>query len=86
MVIANFKVRKTLLNSVNVIETFQRMKLPLDQLTLAKRPLYGFTGELVVLEGKIGLLVFMETYPKQVSMMVDFLVIKVLFAYNTIIG
>lgn len=60
--------------------------MPLDWLILAKILLYEFTGESVMLEGKITLSVLMGTYPEHISMMVDFLVFKVLFAYNAIIS
>lgn len=37
-------------------------------------------------KGKITLLVLIGAHPRQVSMMVDFLVVKAPFAYNTIIN
>lgn len=68
VVIVNFEVQKILVDSgsavdILVYQTFQKMKLPLDGLILAKSPLYVVTRESVIFEGTITLPILIRTYP-----------------------
>jgi hypothetical protein len=49
-------------------------------------PLVGFTGDKVCPIGIITLPIIIDTYPKQVSKTMDFLIVDCLSAYNAIIG
>lgn len=67
-------------------DTSMKMKLLADRLVSVQKSLYGFIEKARMLEGTISLLVLVEIASKQFSMMVDFLVVKVPFAYNAILG
>lgn len=58
------------------------MKLQIDRLTLMKSTLYGFNGEVVVLEGIITLLIILGIFPRHFNLIIDFMVVKVPSAYN----
>ena len=49
-------------------------------------PLVGFTGDKIYPVGIVTLLITIGTYPKQVSKIVDFLVVDYPSTYNAIIG
>lgn len=90
MVIANYKVRKILVDTGSAIdilfyEIFLKIKLLVNKFVLVYSLLCGFTKEVVMLEGIIALLVLIGISLRQLSMMVDFLVVKVPSVYNTIL-
>jgi hypothetical protein len=62
------------------------MKLGKEKLRPMGAPLEGFTGDKICLVGIITLPITIDTYPKQVSKTVDFLVVDCPSAYNAIIG
>ena len=61
------------------------MSLSDGRLGLINSPLVGFTSDAVPVEG-ITLIVVAGRFPKQSRAQVDFLVVRVLSAYNAILG
>lgn len=62
------------------------MKLPNDKLMPVQSPLYGFNGEIVVHERIIILPMMLGTPLCHLNPMFNFMVVKVPFAYNMILG
>ena len=62
------------------------MKLDKENLRPMEAPLVGFTGYKICPVGIVTLPIIIGTYPKQVSKIVDFLVVDCPSAYNAIIG
>ena len=62
------------------------MKLGKEKLRPMEAPLVGFTSDKICLVDIITLPITIDTYPKQVSKTVDFLVVDCPSAYNAIIG
>ncbi len=62
------------------------MKLDKEKLRPMEAPLVGFMGDKICPVGIVTLPITIDTYPKQVSKTVDFLVVDCPSAYNTIIG
>ncbi|XP_058103413.1 uncharacterized protein LOC131246978 [Magnolia sinica] len=91
MTIANRKVYCILVDtgsSADVIyfEAFKRIGISRSHLRPVKTPLHGFTGERVISEGAISLLVTAGERQHQVTLMVDFLVVNVPSVHNVILG
>ena len=91
LLIANYTTRRVLVDNGSLADilyypTFQQMRLGWDQLRLVNSPLVGFGGMKVQLVGTITLLVVVGAYPQQITKEVNFLVMKCLSSYNTIIG
>ncbi|GAV85888.1 hypothetical protein CFOL_v3_29322 [Cephalotus follicularis] len=87
----NFKVKSVLVdngNSANIMyySIFEKMKLGDDSLIPMDSPLYGFSGEPIRVKGAIELPVTAGTTPRQSTIMVRFLVIKLPSAYNLVLG
>lgn len=60
-----------------LLQQFCKMRLGIDRLNPITTPLYGFTGHSVIPEGIIELpLMSIDEYPRQATMMTNFLVIK----------
>ena len=78
--IANNNVHRILVDngsSVDILyfQGFERMRLKVSDLKPSPNPVYGFTGDSVVLLGVILLLMTLGEYPRQSYVMADFLVI-----------
>jgi hypothetical protein len=65
---------------------FELMKVDRSKVVSARHSLVGFSGEQVFPLGSIELPVMARTYPRQRTIMVNFLVIDQSSAYNAIIG
>ncbi|GAV59229.1 hypothetical protein CFOL_v3_02760 [Cephalotus follicularis] len=66
-------------------ETFNKMNIPLEELKLIQSPLVGFTGNVLNPKGVISFLVTVGEKPCWVTIFVNFLVVKMLGTYNTIL-
>lgn len=91
IVITNYKVREELVDngsSTNILfyNIFIKLKFPVDRLALVENSMYGFIRKTIMLEGVITLPMLMAVTPKQVYLMVDFLMVKESFAYSIILG
>jgi hypothetical protein len=89
--IAGYSTRRVLIDngsSVDIIylTAFQQMKIGKDQLRPIETPLVGFAGTNVYPLGVISLQVIADTYPKQATKKVDFLVVDCPSVYNVIVG
>ena len=62
------------------------MKLKVSDLKPSPNPVYGFTGDSVVLLGVISLLMTLGEYHRQSCVMADFLVIDQPSAFNVVLG
>ncbi len=62
------------------------MKLDKEKMRPMEAPLVGFTGYKICPVCLVTLPITIGTYPKQVSKIVDFLVVDCPLAYNAIIG
>ncbi|KAK3022983.1 hypothetical protein RJ639_046687 [Escallonia herrerae] len=87
----NFEVKSVLVDngsSVEILfyEVFRKMNISTDRLQKMDSPLYGFSNHPVAVKGIIALLVAIGTPPTQANLMLDFMVVKVPSAYNTILG
>lgn len=51
-----------------------------------QKPFYGFNSEAVVSEGVITLLMILGTSPRHLNLMTDFMVVRVPFVHNMILG
>ena len=88
---ANNNVYKTLVDngsSVDILyyQAFQRMGLRDSDLKPSPNPIYGFTGDFVVLVGVITLPLTVGEYPRESCMMEDFLVIDQPSTFNEVLG
>ena len=91
MTIAKHPVKRILVDSGNsadilTYDAFVRMDLPFDSLRPVIAPLIGFTDDSVRVEGEITLHVTAGSLPCQSTVMMNFLVIRVLLVYNAILG
>ncbi|KAK3018771.1 hypothetical protein RJ639_003318 [Escallonia herrerae] len=87
----NFDIKRVLIDNGSSAEilfydAFKKMNIPTDRLRKMDTPLYGFSNHPVVAEGIIVLPVAIGTRPAQANFMLDFVVVKVPSAYNTILG
>ncbi|XP_043705525.1 uncharacterized protein LOC122655393 [Telopea speciosissima] len=91
MVIANCTVGRIRVDngsSADILyyDAFEKMLLKPEMLKRVESPLYGFNGAPIQVEGSIELLVIMGTEPKLSTVMMNFLVVKVNFTHNGILG
>ncbi|KAK3030896.1 hypothetical protein RJ639_037246 [Escallonia herrerae] len=90
--VGNFDMKRILVDNgssaeVLFYETFQKMNIPPDRLRKIYTALYGLSNHPVVCEGIIALPVTMGAAPStQAKLMLDFVVVRVLSAYNAILG
>ena len=89
--IANNNVPRMLVDngsSIDILyyQAFQRIGLKVSDLKPLPNPIYGFIGESVILLGVISLLITLGEYPRQSSIMADFLVIDQPLAFNVVLG
>ncbi|XP_059636182.1 uncharacterized protein LOC132278409 [Cornus florida] len=90
MMIANYTTRQILVDNgssayIIFLDAFSKMNIGKEKLIPARSPLVGFTGDKVYPLGAVILPVTVGTSPKQVTVMVDFLVVDCLSAYNVIL-
>ena len=88
--IANKNVHRILVDNrssmdIMYFQAFERMGLKVNDLKRSHNPVYGFTGDSVVLLGVILLSMTLEEYPRQSCVMADFLVIDQPSAFNAIL-
>ncbi|XP_059669890.1 uncharacterized protein LOC132315551 [Cornus florida] len=91
MMIANYNTRRILVDNgssadIIFLDAFSKMKIGKEKLRPTRSPLVGFTGDKVYPLGAVILPVTAGTSPKQVTVMVDFLVVDCPSAYNVILG
>ncbi|XP_077229834.1 uncharacterized protein LOC143862648 [Tasmannia lanceolata] len=91
MLVANWEMKKILVDngsSADILyyHAFEQMMIGADRLKPANSDLFGFSGEVVKVEGQIELPVLIGEPPCQSFAMVTFLVVKAKSAYNAILG
>ncbi|KAK3030066.1 hypothetical protein RJ639_038477 [Escallonia herrerae] len=87
----NFDVKRVLVDNGSSAEvlsydTFKKMNILIDHLRKMDTLLYGFSNQLVTIEGIIALPVVVDTPSMQANFMINFVVVKVPSAYNGILG
>ncbi|KAK3033199.1 hypothetical protein RJ639_036991 [Escallonia herrerae] len=87
----NFDVKRVLIDNGSFAEVlfydaFKKMNISTDRLRKMDTPLYGLSNHPVTAEGIIALPVAIGTPPAQANFMLDFVVVKVPSAYNSILG
>ncbi|XP_059629910.1 uncharacterized protein LOC132272848 [Cornus florida] len=91
MVVANFTVRRILIDNgssadILFLGVYSKLKIGREKLRPMKSPLVGFSGDKVYPLRVITLPVTAGANPKQVTVMVDFLVVDCPSSYNIILG
>ncbi|XP_027090458.2 uncharacterized protein [Coffea arabica] len=91
ILINNYIVKKVYVDpdrSVDVLyyQTFERLKLTREQLTLVRTPLVGFEGHVVYPKGMVSLMVTVGRYPHCQTIRVSFAIVKADSLYNMLIG
>ncbi|XP_077232438.1 uncharacterized protein LOC143869767 [Tasmannia lanceolata] len=91
MLVANWELKKILVDngsSADILyyHAFKQMMVGDDCLHPANSDLFGFSGEIVKVEGQIELPILVEKSPHQAFAMVNFLVVRATSAYNAILG
>ena len=91
MNIAGFTTRRVMVDNgssadILYLLAYQEMKLDKEKLRPMEVPLVGFTGDKICLVSIVTLPIIIGTYSKQVSKIVDFLVVDCPSVYYTIIG
>ena len=89
--VANSLIHRLLVDSecaVNILywDAYQKTGLRRADLTLMTSPLYGFTEDSVISDGTIKLAVTLEELPRTTTVMIDFLAVKRLSAFNGALG
>jgi hypothetical protein len=89
--IAGYSTRRVLINNgsstdIIYLTAFQQIRIGKDQLRPIETPLVGFAGTSVYPLVVISLQIIADTYPKQATKRVEFLVVDCPSAYNVIIG
>ncbi|XP_022880891.1 uncharacterized protein LOC111398189 [Olea europaea var. sylvestris] len=90
-IVANFEVNRILVDNgsaANILsqEAFAKMEISSQQLKAVKTPLQGFGGGVITPEGVVELPLTLGSGQKQVTEMTSFQVVRVLMAYNAILG
>lgn len=91
MIIINYDVRWIFIDNENFADilfydAFQKMKLPPDWLSHVNIILVRFSEDLIIVKREATLLVMAMLIPWQSTMQPTFLVVRVPFAYNIILG
>ncbi|GAV67535.1 hypothetical protein CFOL_v3_11040, partial [Cephalotus follicularis] len=91
LTVTNFEDKRVLIDngsSANIMfyDIFEKMKLGTSRLKPIDSHLYGFSGERVHVEGTIELPSTVGIAPRQSTIMVRFLIVKLPSTYNVIIG
>ncbi|XP_059658663.1 uncharacterized protein LOC132304989 [Cornus florida] len=91
MVMANYAIHRVLIDNGSFadllfIDAFDKMCIGKERLRPTKSPLVGFSGENVFPLGVVTLSLTAGTSPKQITVMVDFLVVDCPSTYNIILG
>ncbi|XP_042515328.1 uncharacterized protein LOC122089694 [Macadamia integrifolia] len=90
MTIANCKVKRILVDNDSLadilfLEAYQKIGLSKEKLKKVEKLLQGFSGASVKVEGSIELPVRVGTRDSKASLMINFLVVDITSAYNTIL-
>ncbi|XP_077242335.1 uncharacterized protein LOC143882811 [Tasmannia lanceolata] len=90
MLVANWELKKILVDNGSLADilyyhAFKQMMSGDERLKPANSDLFGFSGEIVKVEGQIELPVFVREPPHQAFAMVNFLVVRATSAYNAIL-
>ncbi|KAJ4979569.1 hypothetical protein NE237_010349 [Protea cynaroides] len=67
-------------------QAFQRMEIPLERLLPVDYPLVSFSGDLVSVKGSIRLPIRAGTYPRELRITMNFLVVDVPSSYKALLG
>ncbi|XP_077230185.1 uncharacterized protein LOC143863405 [Tasmannia lanceolata] len=91
MIVSNLLVKKTLVNngsSADILyyHAFKQIEVPEDRLKPFYSHLYGFSGNIVPVEGSVELLVWIGRAPHHSFAMIEFLVVTAQSAYSAILG
>ncbi|XP_077233375.1 uncharacterized protein LOC143875654 [Tasmannia lanceolata] len=91
MLVANWELKKILVDngcSADILyyHAFKQMMIGDDRLRPANSDLFGFSGEVVKVQGQIELPILVGEPPCQTFAMVNFLVVRAGSAYNAILG
>ncbi|XP_077251063.1 uncharacterized protein LOC143890320 [Tasmannia lanceolata] len=91
MLVANWELKKILVDNESSADilyyhAFKQMMIGDDRLKPANSDLFGFSGEVVKVEGQIKLPVLVGEAPHQAFAMINFLVMRATSAYNAILG
>ncbi|XP_059670723.1 uncharacterized protein LOC132316234 [Cornus florida] len=91
MVVANFTVRRILIDNgssadILFLRAYEKLKIGREKLRPMKSPLVGFLGDKVYPLGAVTLPVTAGANPKQVTVMMDFVVVDCPSSYNIILG
>ena len=89
--VANSLIHRLLVDNVSAVSilywnTYQNTGLRQAYLTSMTSPLYRFTGDSVIFEGTIKLSVTLGEPSRTITMVIDFLIVKCLLAFNGILG
>ncbi|XP_038989097.1 uncharacterized protein LOC120112949 [Phoenix dactylifera] len=91
MVVNKFHVKRVLVDNgslANVLyyHVYQKIGLVESQLRKINTPLVGFIGDSVPVAGEVSLLVTVGLAPRESTVRMDFLVVRLLAVYNVILG
>ena len=89
--VEEFKIHQVLIDNRSLADiiylpAFQHMKLDKKRIRPFTSPLVSFTGDRIIPRDIITLTVIARTYPAQVTMEIDFLIVDCLSTYNIILG
>lgn len=89
--VGNRNVHRILINNgstMNIlyVDTYHKIRLTDKDLKLACAALYDFTRDSSMPQGRIQLVVTIGDYPRTSTVMIDFLVLEGLLAYNALFG
>ncbi|XP_059623044.1 uncharacterized protein LOC132266209 [Cornus florida] len=91
MVVINFTIHRILIDNGSLADilflgVYDKLKIGREKLRPMKSPLVGFSGDKVYPLGAVTLPVTAGANPKQVTVMVDFVVVDCPSSYNIILG
>ncbi|GAV72459.1 LOW QUALITY PROTEIN: hypothetical protein CFOL_v3_15947, partial [Cephalotus follicularis] len=84
-----FTIKRIFIDSgtlTDILQSFDQLRIPADQLKPVKTPLVDFTGEMVHPLGSINLSAVVGTAPRQTQIQMTFLVVDTPSPYNAIVG
>ena len=89
--VEEFNIHRVLIDNGSLADiiyllAFQQMKLDKRRIKPFTSPLVSFTRDRIVLRGIITLTVIAGTYPAQITMEIDFLIVDCLSTYKVILG
>ncbi|XP_077242495.1 uncharacterized protein LOC143883006 [Tasmannia lanceolata] len=91
MFVANWELKKILVDNGSSIDilyyhAFKQMLIGDDRLKPTNSNLFGFSGEIIKVEGQIELPILVGEPRHQAFAMINFLVVRATSAYNAILG